>query len=258
MYLLAMPLTPRQAVELFHLVFARGLFSNAADKTLLAIKGGINLRFFFQSVRFSEDLDLDVAKIAKATLQNRIDKLLASPIVTMPLNTRGIAIEQVSKPKQTDTVQRWKITLATAGGAFTEHTKIEFSRRDGTDDADLDSVDPAVTKAHSLPSFLATHYRCTEAVRQKIGALAGRTQTQARDVFDLHVLFARRDAPAELEEPEPGWFDKAIEHAGRIEYAQYKSTVVAYLDPDHEPLYSSEEMWDAMQLGVIEGIEKLR
>ncbi|HEX5062326.1 MAG TPA: nucleotidyl transferase AbiEii/AbiGii toxin family protein [Kofleriaceae bacterium] len=253
-----MLLSPRQTVELFHLVFVRALFSNAADKTLLAIKGGINLRFFFQSVRFSEDLDLDVAKMAKGTLENRVDKLLVSPAVTAPLRSRGITLKEVSKPKQTETVQRWKIALATAGGAFSEHTKLEFSRRGGTDDADLDPVDPAIAKAYALPSFLATHYRCAEAVRQKIGALAGRTQTQARDIFDLHVLFARPDAPEDLEEQEPGWFAKAVENAGHVSYEQYKSTVIAFLDPDHAALYSAEETWDAMQLGVIESIEKLR
>jgi predicted nucleotidyltransferase component of viral defense system len=52
-------------VELFHLVFVRALFSELSDKRLVAIKGGINLRFYFQSVRFSEDLDLDVAGLAE-------------------------------------------------------------------------------------------------------------------------------------------------------------------------------------------------
>ena len=56
-YFLFVPevMNTRQVVELFHLVFVRALFSNLPDKTLIAIKGGINLRFYFQSVRFSED-----------------------------------------------------------------------------------------------------------------------------------------------------------------------------------------------------------
>ncbi|MGE0547346.1 MAG: hypothetical protein AB7O24_08975 [Kofleriaceae bacterium] len=41
-------MTARQIVELVHLVFVRALFANLSDKRLLAVKGGINLRFFFQ------------------------------------------------------------------------------------------------------------------------------------------------------------------------------------------------------------------
>ena len=47
----------RQAVELFHLLFLRQLASGA-DRARIALKGGCNLRFYFGSVRYSEDLDL--------------------------------------------------------------------------------------------------------------------------------------------------------------------------------------------------------
>lgn len=251
-------LSARHVVELFHLIFLRALFANAGDKRLLAIKGGINLRFYFQSVRYSEDLDLDVATIAKGTLENRVDRLLASPAVVQPLRARGIAIAEISKPKQTATVQRWKVAVGAPGAPFPEHTKIEFSRRDGTDAAELDAVDAEIAKAYGLPVFLATHYRCREAIEQKIGALAGRTQTQPRDVFDLHLLFARPDAPQKLEQPEPGWFDKAIANATELTFEQYQALVVAFLEPDHAALYSSQETWEAMLLGVVDSIDKLR
>ena len=39
--------------------------------------------------------------------------------------------------------------------------------------------------------FLAPHYPLAAALRQKVGALAGRSVVQARDVFDLGVLFAK-------------------------------------------------------------------
>lgn len=47
----------------------RALFADLPDKRLLAIKGGINLRLFFhrlffQSARYSEDLDLEVRILA--------------------------------------------------------------------------------------------------------------------------------------------------------------------------------------------------
>jgi predicted nucleotidyltransferase component of viral defense system len=49
----------RQTIEIFHLLFLRA-FGARVDKSLFALKGGCNLRFFFKSVRYSEDMDLDI------------------------------------------------------------------------------------------------------------------------------------------------------------------------------------------------------
>ena len=53
-----MPLSPRKAIELFHLVFLRALVAKNEDRGLVSLKGGCNLRFYFASVRYSEDIDL--------------------------------------------------------------------------------------------------------------------------------------------------------------------------------------------------------
>jgi len=199
------PISARNVVELFHLIFLRALFSDVADKTLLAIKGGINLRLFFESVRFSEDLDLDVMTMSKGTLEKRIDRLLQSPVIVSPLRARGLIISDISKPKQTDTVQRWKLSVAARDASIDERTKVEFSRRANVEAARLEPVAAEVARTYAIPPFLATHYRCPEAVRQKIHALEGRAEPQPRDVFDLHVLFARPDAQRRwTRKPGPG------------------------------------------------------
>jgi len=56
-----MALSARQTIEMFHLVFLRALAAKGEDKSLFALKGGCNLRFFFQSVRYSEDIDIDAS-----------------------------------------------------------------------------------------------------------------------------------------------------------------------------------------------------
>src|SRR5690242_8643568 len=99
----------RQGVEMFHLVFLRALVAKGEDKSLLALKGGCNLRFYFGSVRYSEDMDLDVVVISKDTLRNKVERLLRSPLVAAPLKTSAIEIVEISAPKQTDTTQRWKL-----------------------------------------------------------------------------------------------------------------------------------------------------
>src|SRR5688572_28375939 len=126
-------LTDRTATELFHLVFFRALVARPEDKAIFALKGGCNLRFYFQSVRYSEDIDLDAVVVAPKTLENKVDRLLAHPTVIAPLRSRGVELVEVSKPKQTETTQRWKAGIRIPGLSVPVRTKIEFSRRDALD-----------------------------------------------------------------------------------------------------------------------------
>ena len=52
-------LSPIACVEQFHLLFLEQL-GRKLDKRHYALKGGCNLRFYLRSVRYSEDMDLDV------------------------------------------------------------------------------------------------------------------------------------------------------------------------------------------------------
>src|SRR5258707_14372886 len=117
--------SPHLAIERFHLEFLRAL-SSQIDPALYAVKGGCNLRLCLGSVRCSEDLDIDVHKIARATLASNVTKIFESRLPKALLPT-GLSIDQFSAPKQTDTVQRWKATLLV--GASPVSTKVEFSRR---------------------------------------------------------------------------------------------------------------------------------
>jgi hypothetical protein len=49
----------------------------------------------------------------------------------------------------------------------------------------------------------------------------------------------------------------AIEHAMAISFDEYRSKVVAYLDPEQAELYSDRSIWDAMQEGVVARLEAL-
>src|SRR5437660_8677167 len=121
-------LLDRQVVELFHLHFVRLLFGGP-DKDRFAIKGGCNLRFFFEGIRYSEDIDIDVARIPAHTLKEKVGRILEGPALSLPLKSRGISVREVSAPKQTETTQRWKVGLGAEGRSLPLPTKIEFSRR---------------------------------------------------------------------------------------------------------------------------------
>ena len=117
-----------KAVELFHLLFLQQLGTRVA-KSLCVLKGGCNLRFFFGSIRYSEDMDFDVQTIARDTLRKNVETILKSPAFARILQVHRLALGHWSAPKQTDTVQRWKLRLQLLGGEQEAPTKIEFSRR---------------------------------------------------------------------------------------------------------------------------------
>ena len=244
----------RQTVEFFHLVFLRGLVARGEDKALIALKGGCNLRFFFGSIRYSEDIDLDVRVMSRETLKNKVDRLLKSPLIGAPLLSRRIRVTEVSTPKQ-NTTQRWKLGLDVEGAMVPIRTKIEFSRRDEIEDAAFEAVTPQVLAPYGLTPMLATHYRAQAAVAQKINALAGRPEPQARDVFDLNLLFARQDA-ASLELPARAKRAEAIENAMSVSFDHFKAQVVEYLEPEQSALYDSKSAWEAMQDAVVARLER--
>ncbi len=250
-------ISDRQAVELFHLHFVR-LLCSGPSKGSFAIKGGCNLRLFFESVRYSEDIDLDVAGLSVHALKEKVSGVLSGPPLSLALRSRGIAIASVSAPKQTETTQRWKVGLSAEGHAIPLHTKIEFSRRPTMEESKVEPIAASVLAEHQLMPFLAPHYPLAAALRQKVGALAGRSVVQARDVFDLGVLFAKSGGKVDAIQPIRAVLPKAIERAMDVSYADFKSQVGSYLQPDHLDTYGSREAWDALHMRVVDLLEKAR
>jgi predicted nucleotidyltransferase component of viral defense system len=248
--------SPVQVVEQFHLLFLAHL-GRRLDKTLYVVKGGCNLRFFHRSVRLSEDLDLDVTGIGRHALQDKIRLLLRSAPFTQVLRARGIAIERISEPKQTDTTQRWKVGLGWGSGHTPLPTKIECSRRGLDDDVGFSSVDPQLIHAYQLPPFMASHYRASAALRQKIGALAHRRELQARDVFDVHHLVAGGGAAEGVRGVDPQEIEQARANALTLDFATFKSQVLAFLSLDDQTHYDSQAVWDTLVLEVVEFLQRI-
>src|SRR5438034_6483313 len=97
-----------QAVEQFHLLFLVQLGARI-DKKLYSLKGGCNLRFFWKSIRYSQDIDFDVHTIDRETLRKNVNRILKDTGFRRILTPHKIEILQFSEPKQTDTTQRWKV-----------------------------------------------------------------------------------------------------------------------------------------------------
>lgn len=243
--------SPHLAIERFHLEFLRAL-SSQVDAALYAVKGGCNLRFCLGSVRCSEDLDIDVHKIAPTTLANNVTRILKDRLPKALLPT-GLSIGQFSAPKQTNTVQRWKATLLI--GASPVSTKVEFSRRGLDSGVVRELISPQIAVVHRLSPFPLPHYGVAPAVRQKAAALAGRTLTQARDIFDLHFLFSQ-GGMSFLKEVSPGILTKAAENTLTISYQDFQGQVVAYLPPELKTDYEDKGIWPQMQEAVFNALDQ--
>jgi hypothetical protein len=100
-----------------------------------------------------------------------------------------------------------------------------------------------------------THYNATYAIRQKIEALAGRPETQARDAFDLDLLFSRY--PALTPALTSNLVEEAIHCAMSIDFDQFRAQVVEFLTPDAQEYYSAPDSWETLQNQVVRKLQSL-
>ncbi len=251
--------TPASQVEAFHLVFLR-LLEARLDRAGWVVKGGVNLRFWFGSPRCSEDLDLDAIGGEPHQLRETVDKLFVATAFTTLLRAQELTLTRITRPKQTETTQRWKLELQPGGGLTPLHTKVEFSRRGDRDDFVLEPALAAITRLHGVPTPTANHYTAPAAIRQKIGALAGRAEPQARDVFDLEHLLRTTGAdahplPPRLRAMLPAALDRVME----MPFAAFGAQVVPFLTPEEQEIHGTPDSWDRIrELGLDRLLELQR
>lgn len=247
----------RQTIEIFHLLFLRA-FGAQVDKALFALKGGCNLRFFLKSIRYSEDLDLDIQTMSVSTLRNCVSRLLEVQSFTQVLRAHGIEIARTSLPKQTQTTQRWKLTLRTTESGTEVPTKIEFSRGGLEGEKAVEPVDGGIIRAYRLYPVIVQHYSVHTAFAQKVSALALRKQVQARDVFDLKLLLDAGGAEQPLPSSAAANLTPAIENTLAVDYDAFAGQVLAFLEPDYQEHYGSPRVWAELQQQVVDCLEALR
>jgi predicted nucleotidyltransferase component of viral defense system len=178
---------PVQVAESFHLAFLQAL-GTRASLTAWALKGGGNLRFFFPSDRFSEDIDLDTLDMEPWVFQERVDQTLTSDLLKRTLGVLGSMLEYVNPKERSETKSKWVIGVRHQSETDLVYTQIEVSHRayPYRDFIKVEPVTPAAIAPYAAalrrPTF--GHYLPRAAIAQKIDALWGRDVRQPRDVFD--------------------------------------------------------------------------
>ena len=234
--------TPHQQREIFHLLFLERLLK-VSDPRAFVLKGGANLRFFFGSPRYSEDLDVLASVVG--TLRKNGYRILQAPAFARALATYGIEkliVGDPDKAKHTATTQRFRARLATTAGESLP-TKVEFSRRGAAGESVVGTIDPAIAARYRRLAFPCRHYSAAAAARQKMLALASRRHVQARDAFDLYILWLGGRAQPGGGTLAPAEREQAAETLLGFTYADYAGQVLAYLGPAEQDRFAGEERW---------------
>ncbi|KAF0126441.1 MAG: hypothetical protein FD154_1092 [Elusimicrobia bacterium] len=250
--------TQLQLREIFHLEFLRYLGADMPPR-FWALKGGVNLRLFFRSVRYSEDMDLDVEGLPVDSVRKRVLRILTSPSFRENLRTYGITgvtPPDMAAARQTSVTQRFKVHILTAdGGDY--FTKVEFSRRGFSGEAVAESVPASVLRPYAMAPLLVRHYPAGAAAAQKIGAVLSRSTPQARDIFDLYLLSSQvRPGEARLPLPEGG-LARVRENLLAAGFESFRDAVAEYLSPADRAVYSAPEAWDEVKLKASAFVEEL-
>jgi predicted nucleotidyltransferase component of viral defense system len=251
--------THLQIREVFHLEFLRW-FSRKSEADRYCLKGGVNLRLFFKSIRYSEDMDIDVTGIRVEKVKKTVMDILGTRGFSDSMKSFGIGQivpPNMKKAKQTETTQRFKIHLLTAAGEDL-FTKIEFSRRGMKGTSLVEQVAAPVLRFYKMAPLLIPHYDVDSAVIQKIHALAQRTVLQARDIFDLFWLNSQREKKSPGKHIGKAVLKTARENIFQVGFNQFRDTVVAYLGEEDKRAYSSKEAWDEIKLKTADFLEEFK
>lgn len=250
-----------QQREVFHLEFLRW-FGHKTDSRYYALKGGVNMRFFFGSIRYSEDMDLDLSEIRVDIVQDIVLKILGTRNFIenlRPYGIQGISIPDIPKAKQTETTQRFKIHLMTFARDDL-FTKVEFSRRGLKNGIVINAIPDSILRAYKMIPVIVPHYDALSATAQKINALASRPAIQARDIFDLYILSPQIKVSVEsrAEIPQKDKLQRAYENLFYVKFGQFRDSVVSFLSPEEQASYNSSIFWDEIKLKVANLLEEMK
>jgi hypothetical protein len=202
-------------------------------------------------------MDLDIQTMAVGTLRNNVNHVFKAQSFAQALRPQGIEIARTSLPKQTDTTQRWKLTLRITESGAEVPTKIEFSRR-GLDGAKaVEPVDAGIIQTYRLYPVIVQHYSVHTAFAQKVSALALREQVQSRDVFDLKLLLDAGGAQQPLPAAAATNLATAIDNALAVDYGAFAGQVLAFLEPEYQEHYGHRKTWAELQEQVVDGLGAL-
>ena len=284
-------LTPVSAREAFHVLLLEYLIARLRPESpsAFALKGGVNLRLYFGSPRYSQDIDFDAEPRLRSALRTAIRQGLQDPDIRRAfVELGGDDVRVPADPvKDTATTLRFKFGVVLAGVDHPTKIEVSFRQRAALDVAVAEAAPSSLVDPYRVPApilapaprrargrspvvtqepippgpLVLPHYPRLPALRQKIGALAGRTEVQARDVFDLSVLGAGDVDAADAAQLRAALSTSTLREAQartfQITYAEYRDQVLEYLDDADRAAFEGPGRWDELCLTAGALIERL-
>jgi predicted nucleotidyltransferase component of viral defense system len=207
-------------------------------------------------------MDLDIHTIGVGILRDLVMGIFCAKSFQynlIPYTITRVIPPDITKAKQTETTQRFKVHLITSSGEDL-FTKIEFSRRGMRKGVVTQPVSDIVLRSYKLSPLLIPHYNIQSTAMQKICAISSRSVIQARDILDLYIL------SSQWKDVEPEGFKmigkdkliKAYERVFEVKFEQFRDTVLSYLIPEEQGIYNNPSSWDEVKLKTANFIDELR
>jgi predicted nucleotidyltransferase component of viral defense system len=256
-------LTDIQAREACHVVLLRCLVDRVPEG--LRLKGGVNLRLFFGSVRYSEDMDFDADLRHQPRMQGYLAQVIQDPGFKQALEPLGID-DVIPNREQGPPGKGVKYKMQVLHRGVPLATKVEVSFRESTpaEWATETPVPSPILDTYGQTAFQVSQYPHAVAVVQKVNALATRAGVQARDIFDLDWLLNQDRFPntkdaalALLRQVHPD--ERLREASARCLEAhdeQYQQQVEAFLEESARAPFHGQ--WEDIRLRVHGALEEVR
>jgi len=219
----------------------------------LVLKGGLALRAIYGQHRRTMDIDLDQDRRRSLT---HLQKLIRKAIHGAIRGSEFSALD-ISEPKQTDTVARWKLSGKLADGSPL-HMTIEVSRRHEINRADLHTIQlrdialPGLGTPGKIDTYTVSILAC-----HKVMAFLNPRRHASRDLYDLSRLLDNPEVSNPL-----GGLDIIVLHGmksdlwAKIEaftWPEFQDEVVIQMDADEAENFS-QDVFEQMQYTVGEGV----
>jgi len=220
----------------------------------IVLKGGLALRAVYGQRRSTVDIDLDQDR--RRSLSH-LQKIIRKAIQSAIRGSEFSALE-ISEPKQTDTVARWKLSGKLADGR-PQHMTIEVSRRNEINRADLHTIHlrDLALPGHGTPGKIDT-YTVSTLSRHKVMALLNTNRHAPRDIYDLSCLFDNPDVNNPLQGLEINQLhDMQSELWDRLDsftWPEFQDQVVTQLDANEAEAFNKDS-FEEIKLTVGEGID---
>lgn len=256
-----------QAREAVHLLILQKLVHSAGPESFI-VKGGVNLRLFFGSARYSEDMDLDGESSSRQVLRSVLSEVFVDRDLRARIRRLGLrGLDPGEGPnKDTETTFRYKFGVLASGGIrYPTKVEISFRERAAGDEFVVEAIRPDVAELYPGEverDLEIPHYSRSAATRQKLVALVERGMVQARDVFDLHVLHMSEPENGSLpylrESVSADVLKDARDRVFEVSYEEYRGQVLEFLDKEARAEFGDREAWDRIRLGVAGFIEEIQ